>query len=132
VVRDPDFGETETVAAMRDPHVVYLRYRLLPVDDATEFRAPSLDLETADFSLHVGPEGEGIKGPFFSIGTQLADADAARVRTDMEAVFTFKVQHRTERAAREAVRPFSRRGNSKKVYGRRDGLLALSWSAAGV
>jgi hypothetical protein len=109
VVRESSFDEPEAVAAMGDPHVVYLRYRLVPTNDETEFRAASLDRETDDFSIHVGPQGEGLTGPFAAVSARPADeadADALRVRLDIEAVFTFKVQHRSEHAAREAVRPF--------------------------
>jgi hypothetical protein len=107
VVREPDFEESD-VTAMGDPYVVYLRYRLLPTADETEFQAESLDLDTPDFSLHVGREGEGIHGPFAAVSTRPADGRPAnlRVRTDIEAVLTFKKQHRSEQAARAAVRSF--------------------------
>jgi hypothetical protein len=49
VVREPDFEEPDAVAAMGDPQVIYLRYRLIPTADETEFPAESLDVETPDF-----------------------------------------------------------------------------------
>jgi hypothetical protein len=93
VVREPDFEEPDDdVAAMGDPQVIYLRYRLIPTADETEFSAEALDVETPDFSVHVGREGEGIRGPFARVSARPADGSAhePRVRPDIEAVFTFK------------------------------------------
>jgi len=106
VLREPNFEESDAVAAMGDPHVVYLRYKLTPTAVETEFHAESLDLETADFSVHVEREGEGIKDPFFAVSTRRADAPAheLRIRPEIEAVVRFKKQHRSARAAHDAVR----------------------------
>lgn len=92
---------------MGDPCVVYLRYRLVPTNDSTEFRAPSLDRETDEFVLHVGPQGEGVPGPFAAVSARPANDDGGEldVRPDVEAVFTFKAHHRSEQSAHAAVQP---------------------------
>jgi hypothetical protein len=79
----------------------------VPTDEATEFRAPSLDRETDQWVLHVGPAGETLDGPFASVVAQPA-AEGDRkldIRPDIEAVFTFKKQHANERSAHAAVLP---------------------------
>lgn len=89
---------------MGQPRVAYLRYRLLPGDDATEFQAPPLHIERDEFDVHVGPEGEGVRAPFASVG--VAGSETTRIRRDVEALVTFKAHHQSEREAHEAVRPF--------------------------
>lgn len=106
MVREPDFGESQNVEVMGDPHVVYLRYRLVPAN--AEFRAPPIDIDNEDFSIHVGPAGEGVPGPFAATATRPAgvESDQPPSAPDTEAVFTFKKHHPSERAARDAVRSF--------------------------
>lgn len=107
MLNEPLFEEMDAVTAMGDPCVVYLRYRLVPTKDTIEFDAPSLDFETDEWVLHVGPEGEGVQGPFAAVGTGPAGDGRAKleIRPDVEAVFTFKTQHRTEQAAYASVKP---------------------------
>ena len=108
VLKEHRFEQPEAVATMGDPHVVYLRYRLVPTNEAIEYRVASFDRETDQWALHVGPEGEGVDGPFAAVSARPAvdDLRELEIRHDLEAVFTFRTQHRTEQAAHQAVRPF--------------------------
>jgi hypothetical protein len=106
VLKEPPFEESAEVAAMGQPRVAYLRYRLLPRDEATEFQAPPLHIERDEFDVYVGPEGKGVRAPFASVSTSLAGSETTRIRRDVEALVTFKADHQSEREAHEAVRPF--------------------------
>jgi len=107
VLKEHHFEQNDAVATMGDPHVVYLRYRLVPTNEAIEYRVDSFDRETDQWTLHLGPEGEGVDGSFAAVSARPAvdDPREREIRHDLEAVFTFKTQHRTEQAAHEAVRP---------------------------
>jgi hypothetical protein len=106
VIDAPVFERSATEAAMGDPAVVYLRYRLVPTDPATEFRAPAIDRETDDWALHVGPEGEGLAGVFGVMSIRPAGAPSdLEVRPEVEALFTCKTHYHDASAAHAAVLP---------------------------
>src|SRR4051794_11067579 len=103
MVGGSEFEQPEGIATMGDPHIVYLRYRLVPTHEAIEFRLHSFDHETDEWAMHVGPEGEGVDEPFAAVSDRPAvDATSQLpIRPEIEAVFTLKRHHQTEKSAHE-------------------------------
>jgi hypothetical protein len=107
VVELADLGESDAVAAMGDPHVVYLRYAFAPTNPSIEFRVSGYDVEMDEFTLRVGPAGKGLPGLYTAAASMRpADAsdDVGAAPPMLEVAVLFNAHYRSEIAAHESVR----------------------------
>jgi hypothetical protein len=99
-------------STMRDPHVVYLRYEIVPLDDDVEFVDDrAVKIETDDFTVEVS-RSPSLPGIVAQSSVRHADDrpdDLPRTAAGShEAGIVFKTHYASETAARERVEPFLR------------------------